>query len=989
MHNENSRVKIPATAHLVRMGYSYLSIKENHNIDKKTNIFIDIFKKSLEKINRRELTDEEVVNELNNIHRLLLNDDLGKSFYEYLLGLRDSKVGKIIDFKNIKNNSFHVINELEFSSDYESFYPDVTIVINGIPLSFVEVKKPNNPGGIQEEFNRNKRRMENKNFKKFFNMFQLLLFTNNMDYNVSDEIKTQGSFYTTPNGLKTSYQYFREEKSEELLSKLSELPSDVEMKIVLDNNAGLDVLKDPSYHTNSSPNTYTNSFLSSLLDKERFMFILRYGLVFVNKKGVHDKHIIRYPQLFAIESLNAKIKSNEGFKRGIVWHTQGSGKTALTYHAVRFLQKELTSTPQCYFIVDRLDLLNQACNEFKARGLQVDTVNSREEFKNHIKKPTTADITVVNIHKFSEESVVSSLDCELGIQRVYFIDEAHRSYNPKGSFLKNLSDSDKNAMIIGLTGTPLLKRGRATKEIFGEYIHKYFYNKSIADGYTLRIKKEKIETEYQNKLRDIMLKYADVNVKKGSFKEDQILEDHSFCSCLAEYIYEDFKKFRFLNGDDSSLGAMIVAKSSNQARQLYSLLSKTELKVALVLCDEENNMDKQEGFKNGEYDVLIVFNMLLTGYDAPRLKKLYLARLVKDHNLLQTITRVNRPFNDYRYGYIVDFVDIQEAYDETLAKYIEELRLDLVDDDAESIDISDLFVDIEQIKEEFNNVMESVSEYDLSNLEVFQESLYSLTPEEIKDVHENLKKYDFLRKELKMSYEKEFLDKHDISDLPASKVKEAIGVVRDKINFDNFTSNPSGNISEKILESIKKGLLYRFFKTSEDELVLDFCDELFNRITKVREELEKNKDKNDPEFVTLNQEFKELMGKLHFSESSLDEFEEDIANILNKVKVLNYDNSELMKLFNDDEGAMRIYKSLVNKNKSLAAKTKLFLCNIKDDVYEKISHKKALLENEGIISKMIRNSLKSSIKEISKSEQDLFIHIFKEELYNANYLKEV
>src|SRR5205085_10939520 len=148
--------------------------------------------------------------------------------------------------------------------------------------------------------------------------------------------------------------------------------------------------------------------------------------------------------------------------------------------------------PKFYFIVDRIDLLNQAKREFTSRGLIVHTVNSKDELERDFRSKQAIhnlsgrqEITVVNIQKFKDDTdVLTASDYNFSNQRIYFLDEVHRSYNPKGSSLANLFNSDRNAVIIGLTGTPLILRDINTRDIFGAYIHKYYYNSSIADGYT-------------------------------------------------------------------------------------------------------------------------------------------------------------------------------------------------------------------------------------------------------------------------------------------------------------------------------------------------------------------------------------------------------------------------------------------------------------------------------------------------------------------------
>lgn len=204
--------------------------------------------------------------------------------------------------------------------------------------------------------------------------------------------------------------------------------------------------------------------------------------------------------------------------RGVLWHTQGSGKTAFAYFATNVLRdyfQEKNIITKFYFVVDRLDLLIQASGELSARGMSIARINNKDDFVKNIKSPvivsTTSNVgeyketmNVVNIQKFSQEATVdSSLDKK--IQRIYFLDEVHRSYKPKGTFLSNLLGVDPNGIFIGLTGTPILKKEFKTTDLFSEYIHKYYYNKSIADGYTLRIKKENISTKLKTEVRDLFV----------------------------------------------------------------------------------------------------------------------------------------------------------------------------------------------------------------------------------------------------------------------------------------------------------------------------------------------------------------------------------------------------------------------------------------------------------------------------------------------------
>ena len=161
--NEDSRVKIPALIHLTRLGYNYLPRLKWQNIHSETNIFINQFKEGVSRINNKQYSDSEIDTFINEISTQLDNDDLGKKFYNSLKG---NFKCKLIDFENFNNNVFHIVTELTYKNDEEEFRPDITVLINGLPLIFIEVKKPNNHEGIQAERNRINTRFKNPKFKK-------------------------------------------------------------------------------------------------------------------------------------------------------------------------------------------------------------------------------------------------------------------------------------------------------------------------------------------------------------------------------------------------------------------------------------------------------------------------------------------------------------------------------------------------------------------------------------------------------------------------------------------------------------------------------------------------------------------------------------------------------------------------------------------------------------------------------------------------------
>ena len=201
--NEDSRVKIPSILHLTRLGYSYLSLK-GASWDESTNIFPALFRESVGRINP-EAPADDIDRLLQEITLLLGNEDLGKAFHERLT---QTSGLKLIDFENFDHNTFNVVTELPCKNGDDEFRPDVTLVINGMPLFFMEVKKPNNRDGILAERNRINRRFRNPKFRKFVNITQLMVFSNNMEYDIESIEPIQGAFYASTSYANANFNCF-------------------------------------------------------------------------------------------------------------------------------------------------------------------------------------------------------------------------------------------------------------------------------------------------------------------------------------------------------------------------------------------------------------------------------------------------------------------------------------------------------------------------------------------------------------------------------------------------------------------------------------------------------------------------------------------------------------------------------------------------------------------------------------------------------------
>ncbi len=917
---EATRVQMPAMVHLTRIGYTYfgkLSEELSGTIyDGDTNILLPVFEQQFKRLNPGH--EGEYLQVLKDIKKELNDDDLGHGFYNRLKSVSPVK---LIDFDNTENNTFHFTAEFTCKNGQDEFRPDITLFVNGLPLCFVEVKKPNNHGGMLAESARmNKERFPNKKFRRFINITQLMIFSNNMEYDaLGGIVPIQGAFYCTGARLYSPFNCFREENpGNQKIAPFhqdypyKEIDKVVEKQILSDYNCQV-IHTSPEYQTNLGYNTPTNRILTSMCSPERLLYIIKYGIAYVRMEREVDgkiestdqKHIIRYQQLFA--SLAIRQKLAVGVKSGVVWHTQGSGKTALSYYLTYILNdfySKQNKVAKFYFIVDRLDLLEQATQEFEARGLVVSTANTRaelmEQFRNNQAQQGAsgqAEITVANIQRFAEDKErVRINDYATNLQRIFILDEAHRGYKPGGCFLANLFEADENAVKIALTGTPLLKEERASCKVFGDYLHTYYYDKSIADGYTLKIIREDIETSYKERLSDVYDK-LDTLVQKKDLTKSEIIEHPTYVEELAHYIISDLKEFRKIQGDDT-LGGMVICETSEQAKRLFDVFQEEwqkyqpkpikikladgscvvgepmvdyksqyrPLKAGIILHDTDDKETRKQIVKdfkkNMAVDILIVFNMLLTGFDAPRLKRLYFGRKLKDHNLLQAITRVNRPYKDMRYGFVIDFADIKRNFEETNEAYLQELnRFNDVDETGEG-NATDTFTQVIEDKEEIVSQMKKVRQtlfnYSYDNAEEFSSEISTEEDKsvllDLKHALESAKNMANLVRTFGDDDMKEQFSKLEITKLPQllSEVQRRIGIINQK---EAFTTSDE---TKMLINEAMMDIEFTFSKIGQEEMhLISGGVELKEKWQRTITSFTQNFDQDDPEFISLREAFME------------------------------------------------------------------------------------------------------------------------------------
>ena len=1029
--SEATRVQMPAMVHLTRIGYTYfgkLSEDKNGTVyDSDTNILLQVFERQFKNLNPGH--EGEFLQVLKDIRKELDDDDLGRGFYNHLKAVSPVK---LIDFDNIGNNTFHFTAEFTCKNGQDEFRPDITLFVNGLPLCFVEVKKPNNHGGMLAESARmNKERFPNKKFRRFINITQLMIFSNNMEYDaLGGIVPIQGAFYCTGARSYAPFNCFREENlSGQKIAPFhrdypyKEIDKTVEKQILSDYNCQV-IHTSPEYQTNLGFNTPTNRILTSMCSPERLLYIIRYGIAYVRMEREVDgkiestdqKHIMRYQQLFA--SLAIRQKLAERVKSGVVWHTQGSGKTALSYYLTYILNdfySKQNKVAKFYFIVDRLDLLEQATQEFEARGLLVSTANTRAELMEQFRSNQAqqgvsgqAEITVVNIQRFAEDKEkVRISDYATNLQRIFILDEAHRGYKPGGCFLANLFDADTDAVKIALTGTPLLKEERASCKVFGNYLHTYYYDKSIADGYTLKIIREDIETSYKERLSDVYDKLETL-VQKKDIRKSEIIEHPSYVNELARYIMTDLKEFRKIQGDDT-LGGMVICETSEQARRLYDefqeewqkyqpkpikiklsdgsyVVGEPEvdykskyrpLKAGIILHDTDDKETRKQIVKdfkkNMTVDILIVFNMLLTGFDAPRLKRLYFGRKLKDHNLLQAITRVNRPYPGMRYGFVIDFADIKRNFKETNEAYLQELnRFNDVDETGESA-ATDTFTQVIEDKEEILNQMKKVRQtlfnYTYDNAEEFSSEISTEEDKavllDLKQALESAKNMANIVRTFGDDEMKEQFVKLEITKLPQllSEVQRRISIINQKEAF-NTNEETKTLINEAMMD-----IEFTFSKIGQEEMrLISGGVELKEKWQRTISSFTQNFDQDDPEFISLREAFMERFKEHGFVIDTIAKFNEEtqaLDEIIGRLQDLQKRNNVLLKKYKGDEKFARVHKRIreVNKQREDKGQKPMFsfldeeiaaiLNIIKEDVDGKVYDRNDILKKDAYFGRTV------------------------------------
>ena len=682
----------PAIEVLQKLGYQYLSPEEAERMRGNLHhvLLTTVLEEKLKELNSYEYQgqiynfsesnirqairdlDEPLTNGLVKTNEVIYETIMnGRSYTEFLPdGSKKSFTIQYIDWNNIENNVFHVVEEFEVErmDGRGTVRPDIVLFVNGIPFAVIECKKASismNQGISQMIRNQGKDYAPH-----LFKFIQIVMSTN------KNETK-----YATCNTPKKFWSVWKEEKEEWLQNWLDKT---VEGRLP----------------------TMQDKNIISLFHPERLLELTQFFTLF--DKDV--KKVARYQQYFAIKEIIKTIEErdeNGNRQSGVIWHTQGSGKSLTMVMLAKYILSELRGfNPKVIVVTDRVELDKQIHKTFSHTRLKASRATSGSHLVDLI-NDNHSDIVTTLVHKFdtasSKQKPIESRDIFV------LVDESHRTQY--GELHLKMKKVFPNACYLGFTGTPLMKKEKNTLIKFGKLIHKY----TIADGVRdkaivpLLYEGKMVEQSVNQKAIDHRLEMITRNlndkqkeeVKQRWSKYEKLASSEQRIYLIAEDINKHFVENYKTQG--SQFKAMLATNSKIEAiRYLEAFEELSDLNCAVVISppdqreghevvDQESKdkvqrfwkrmMDRygtpekyedaiKDEFVNGdELDLLIVVDKLLTGFDAPRATVLYVDKPMKEHTLLQAIARVNRLYEGKDYGLIIDYRGLLDKLDEAMQMY--------------------------------------------------------------------------------------------------------------------------------------------------------------------------------------------------------------------------------------------------------------------------------------------------------------------------------
>ena len=667
--------------YLKELNYDYIH-GSNLTRDNKEVLLLKNLKTNLININKK-IPESSIDYAIKKIQNFETNDVFtnNKLFHKYLtegIEINDFIDGKtvyhtikLIDFDNIKNNEFLVVNQLEIVEDDIKKIPDIIVYVNGIPLVCMELKSTS-----REEVNIEDAYKQLMNYKE---VHIPSLFYYNAFLVISDGVNTKAGTITAP------FNRFMDWKK---------INIEDEVKDIL----GVD---------------YKNldTLLYGMFDKERFLDIIKNFILFIPK----GKILAQYHQYYGMKkAINSVINAvNSDGRAGVVWHTQGSGKSfSMTFLAGNLIKDKRLESPTILVITDRNDLDDQLFSTFCSASefLRQEPIkcDSRADVKQVLEGRKTGGVVFSTIQKFEEETGLLSDRKNI----IVMVDEAHRTqYNLDGKldintgeikygYAKYLREALPNATYIAFTGTPIDNTDKSTYGVFGDLIDVYDMTQAVEDGATVKI-------YYESRLAKVKLDQSTMNLIDEEYFNMQVKEDVE--SYTVEQSQKQMSRMEKIICDEDRIRqvvkdiishyeerktqvagkAMIVAYSRTSAYLMYKEMIKQrpdyENKVKMVMTTNNGDDDemakligtkkdqkkREEEFRDldSEFKIVIVVDMWLTGFDVPALDTMYIDKPMKAHNLMQAIARVNRVFPGKSGGLVVDYIGLKRELFDALKTY--------------------------------------------------------------------------------------------------------------------------------------------------------------------------------------------------------------------------------------------------------------------------------------------------------------------------------
>lgn len=730
--NEKHLSQIPALQLLVNLGFTYLTPARALTLrgGRQSAVLLeDVLRESLKRINRIQhkggsylFSEENLQSAIQRLKNVKYDGLLktNEAVYDLLtlgVALEQSVEGDVrsftlnyIDWRNPENNVFHVTAEfsVERTRSHETTRPDIVLFVNGIPFAVIECKSPNND--VAQAVSQMIRNQRDEYIPTLFTYVQMVIGTNK-----------NACRYATVGTPARYWAVWREEQADTTDVALREV---LDRPLPQDAKAGLYELLAEGFGIGEPEAGYLVRRALSEQDRSFYALcrperLLRMALQFTVFDGGRRK-IARYQQFFAVERIVERVKQRDlgeqgGGRRagGIVWHTQGSGKSLTMVMLAKALVLELDiRTPRIVLVTDRVDLDKQLGNTFAACGLTPDRAESGRHLVELVAEHKAHIVTTL-IHKF--DKALSTRRFQDDSTEIFvLVDETQRTQ--LGMFAARMRQMFPNACYIGFTGTPLLKREKSDVARFGGIIHTYAIDQAVADGAIVPLLYEgrMVEIEQNQTAIDVWFERhtqgltpaQKADLKKKYARAEMLNKADQVIFMRAFDISEHFRQ----NWQGTGFKAQLVAPSKAAAlkyKRFLDEIAEVSSEVVISAPDEREGFDdvdedesgdevvafwqrmmKRYGdaeayetqiinaFKHGEDpEILIVVSKLLTGFDAPRNTVLYLARKLREHTLLQAIARVNRLYDDddgarpKEFGYVIDYAGILGELDQALTTY--------------------------------------------------------------------------------------------------------------------------------------------------------------------------------------------------------------------------------------------------------------------------------------------------------------------------------